>query len=368
MHRTATYRILKGRRKDLARLDKVLEMCRQLYNAALQERRNAWAKAGKSISYFDQCKELTGLRDEDAMWKALNAQMVRYTVLLRVRDAFKGFFRRAKAGEKPVAACLDMRYIYRHGTPIKIRQRRTTAPCARVSGRRKHDEVGQLLQLLFQNNSYDLKKAWNQVASSLSFATAAESHRRCHQKSVENRQDDSTYAREEALQGSQTTDESSAIGFSQPWLEWREKAGSGQEWCRLLRLRAHAGASFTKRQVHQVCSRTPTCDGKIPWSLFAGNGSGAPQEWSKARQSYRKPTSRNYGGSSWKNPLPALQPLVPYPLKGTTQRCSSCGTTVRKGLGDRWHSCGACGLEMDRDENAAKNILRGAVGADGFAP
>lgn len=43
MHRTVTYRILKARREDLARLDEVLDMCRQLYNAALQERRDAWA-------------------------------------------------------------------------------------------------------------------------------------------------------------------------------------------------------------------------------------------------------------------------------------------------------------------------------------
>jgi putative transposase len=51
----------------------------------------------------------------------------------------------------------------------------------------------------------------------------------------------------------------------------------------------------------------------------------------------------------------------------TSQECSGCGTLVRKSLSIRTHCCTACGLVMDRDENAAKNIqragqaLRGAV-------
>jgi putative transposase len=44
--------------------------------------------------------------------------------------------------------------------------------------------------------------------------------------------------------------------------------------------------------------------------------------------------------------------------KSTTQFCSRCGSYVRKELSDRVHSCPACGLVMDRDQNAAINILR----------
>ncbi|WP_346016877.1 transposase [Chroococcidiopsis sp. CCMEE 29] len=40
---------------------------------------------------------------------------------------------------------------------------------------------------------------------------------------------------------------------------------------------------------------------------------------------------------------------------GTTQNCSGCGINVPKTLADRWHSC-SCGLELDRDLNAAINI------------
>ena len=43
--------------------------------------------------------------------------------------------------------------------------------------------------------------------------------------------------------------------------------------------------------------------------------------------------------------------------KNTTQECSNCQTIVKKGLQDRIHDCPFCGLVMDRDLNAAKNIL-----------
>ena len=41
----------------------------------------------------------------------------------------------------------------------------------------------------------------------------------------------------------------------------------------------------------------------------------------------------------------------------TSQICSGCGTVVKKSLEERWHSC-ECGTELDRDHNAAINILR----------
>ncbi len=47
---------------------------------------------------------------------------------------------------------------------------------------------------------------------------------------------------------------------------------------------------------------------------------------------------------------------------GTTQNCSNCGTHVPKNIADRWHSCHVCGLELDRDVNAAINVKNLAVG------
>jgi len=40
----------------------------------------------------------------------------------------------------------------------------------------------------------------------------------------------------------------------------------------------------------------------------------------------------------------------------TSQMCSGCGQIRKKELSERWHSC-VCGTELDRDHNAAINIL-----------
>jgi putative transposase len=48
----------------------------------------------------------------------------------------------------------------------------------------------------------------------------------------------------------------------------------------------------------------------------------------------------------------------------TSQECSSCGTVVKKSLSMRTHAC-QCGLVLDRDWNAAINILRLALSTTG---
>jgi len=46
----------------------------------------------------------------------------------------------------------------------------------------------------------------------------------------------------------------------------------------------------------------------------------------------------------------------------TSQACSNCGQKVPKALGERIHHCPYCGVEMDRDYNAALNILKAGLG------
>ncbi|NEO69111.1 transposase [Moorena sp. SIO3H5] len=48
----------------------------------------------------------------------------------------------------------------------------------------------------------------------------------------------------------------------------------------------------------------------------------------------------------------------------TSQNCSDCGEVVKKSLSTRTHTC-KCGCQLDRDHNAAKNILTRALGTVG---
>ncbi|SRR6266487_1330697 len=54
--------------------------------------------------------------------------------------------------------------------------------------------------------------------------------------------------------------------------------------------------------------------------------------------------------------------IIAVAPKYTTQDCSKCGTRVKKSLSVRTHICPSCGLILDRDQNAALNILKKALG------
>ena len=73
---------------------------RELYNAALQERKDGWSHASKTrIRYGDQSAQLTGMRavrPDQAVWSFSSQQ----ATLRRLNKAFAGFFRRVKAGQK----------------------------------------------------------------------------------------------------------------------------------------------------------------------------------------------------------------------------------------------------------------------------
>ncbi len=53
--------------------------------------------------------------------------------------------------------------------------------------------------------------------------------------------------------------------------------------------------------------------------------------------------------------------ILAVPPQYTSQKCSDCDTIVKKSLSIRTHICPTCGLVMDRDQNAALNILEKAL-------
>jgi putative transposase len=50
-------------------------------------------------------------------------------------------------------------------------------------------------------------------------------------------------------------------------------------------------------------------------------------------------------------------PIIAVAPQFTSQECSACGTMVKKSLSVRTHICTSCGVVLDRDHNAALNIL-----------
>lgn len=75
-------------------------MCRYLYNAALEQRIIAYKQQKKSLSVYDQKKELPGLKREMPEFSLVYNKCLS-AALFRLDRAFKGFFRRLKTGDKP---------------------------------------------------------------------------------------------------------------------------------------------------------------------------------------------------------------------------------------------------------------------------
>ncbi|MGH3555713.1 MAG: RNA-guided endonuclease InsQ/TnpB family protein, partial [Mycobacterium sp.] len=98
MRRAYVFRLRPTARQHIALAACVESHC-ELYNAALQERRDAWSHSKTCINYGDQSAQLTGIRvvrSDVAVWSFSSQQ----ATLRRLNKAFAGFFRRVKAGQK----------------------------------------------------------------------------------------------------------------------------------------------------------------------------------------------------------------------------------------------------------------------------
>jgi putative transposase len=102
VRRTYRYRLYPTRRQARA-LEAQLRFARELYNAALEQRRSAYQRCGESLGYHDQSAELTELRREAPELcppEGMNF-WAQQAVLRRLDRAFEAFFRRLRQGEKP---------------------------------------------------------------------------------------------------------------------------------------------------------------------------------------------------------------------------------------------------------------------------
>src|SRR5436853_4299151 len=94
---TYKYRLYPSRTQIEALTAQLSEACR-LYNAALQERRDAWRINRESINYYTQANQLKEIRANGDLTLANFSAC--QDVLRRVDKAFKAFFRRVKRKEK----------------------------------------------------------------------------------------------------------------------------------------------------------------------------------------------------------------------------------------------------------------------------
>jgi len=65
-----------------------LNRCRELYNAALSERKDSYKYTGKGVTYYDQKKDLPEMKDIREEYKDIHSQVLQ-DVMLRLDKAMK---------------------------------------------------------------------------------------------------------------------------------------------------------------------------------------------------------------------------------------------------------------------------------------
>lgn len=91
--------LLKPSKTQSQKLNDTLRLCQSLYNAALQERKEAYSLNRVSINYQAQQNQLPEIKQTNPEYKNIHSQVLQ-NVLKRVDLAFQGFFSRVKKSVK----------------------------------------------------------------------------------------------------------------------------------------------------------------------------------------------------------------------------------------------------------------------------
>lgn len=99
MRKTFQYRINPTKKQETLLLN-TLESCRRLYNHLLEQRKTSWEDEKKGLSLYDQINTFPLLKERVPELKEVYSQVLQ-NVAVRIDLAFKAFFRRVKQGVDP---------------------------------------------------------------------------------------------------------------------------------------------------------------------------------------------------------------------------------------------------------------------------
>lgn len=362
MLRTFQFR-LRPNATQTALLERILADNCETYNAALQERIEAWKLQRKSINYRDQQDEITELRkDPTFQWVACDIQR---DPLRRVDRAFKAFFRRCKAKQKPgfpryrssrrydsfsfsLPVCRERTLKIPNVGDIRARGGRLTEGNAKIcTVKRDGDrwtatvvcEIGSAPEKCVVTTATGIDVGITTLAT---LSDGSEIRNPLWTKRHENR-----------------------IAVAGRVLARKQKRSHSRARARQALRRAHQRAANARTNYLHHVSKALVAQ----YDLIA-------HEDLKIANMVRGRLAKSIMDAAWGILLFQLKYkaesagtwVVPVNPRGTSQRCSGCNATVAKTLSQRFHSCPRCGTELGRDHNAARNILALGKSAAGLAP
>jgi putative transposase len=350
--RTFTLR-LRLNQAQTAALEEILRDSAETYNAALQERKEAWKLERKQIGLYDQFAELTELRKDPRFAKI--ACDIQREPLRRVDRAFKAFFRRCKEakGKAGFPRFKSWRRYNSFSFPLpSILDNKIRIPnlgwfrfkaSQRVAGIAKTATVKRLGTKWLIRVVCDIGPAPEKCAVSsaagidvglTNFLTLSDG------QSIDNPR----FVRKFEAR----------IAAANRRLALKQKRSKNRITAREVLRRAHQRAADARKNfVHHVSK----------W--LVSNYDLIAFEKLNIKGMVQSRLAKSILDAAWGELIRQIQYKAEYAGKwalpvnprGTSIRCSACGADVRKTLADRRHVC-ACGADLDRDHNAAINILR----------
>lgn len=375
MRKTYKYRLYPTRETE-RQLFWTLTRCRELYNAALSERKDAYRYAGKSISYYEQQNDLPEIKHEIRPEYEDIAAHVLQDVLNRLKKAFDNFFRRCKNGENPGYPRFQGRnrydsFTYPDGAgwkfdghflhltkigSIKVKLHRPlTGKIKTVTIKHEVDEwyvtfscevqEPEKLPVSYEDIGIDLGVTH---LATLSNGEMIE-HPRYYRKSrkvLERRQQ----ALSRKKRGSHRREKARKLVAKAHRKIARQRKDFQHQEAKLLIERYQVIVLEDIKIGNLTRKAKPKQDEN---GTYLPNGASAKGGLKKSILDAGWGTFVQLCSSKaeW-----AGRTLLKVDPRFTSRICSGCGQVRKKDLSERWHRCD-CGTELDRDVNAAMNIL-----------
>jgi putative transposase len=361
MIRTYKYR-LRPTRKQAYLLGDLFFQLQTVYNDALNERRWAWGRSRQSVSYYDQWNRLRderhALPDEMGMINATSMQQM----LRRVDKAYKAFYRRLRGQPRFKNARRFKSVEYRYGDGCKLSDSRLYVQNIGQIKVRLHRDIpdGTKIKHVIIKRSLD---KWY-VCLMLALPDVKEGPNGRQEVGI-----DVGLTSLLALSDGTLIDNPRwlrstlrELRVAQRCMSRRKKGGAN--WRRAVKrvAKQHEKVANTRRDFwHKTTRWLVDTYGNIAIEelnlmFMTRNGHLSLSAHDAALGEFRR--MLEYKAEEAGTQVVAVNP------SNTSQICSGCGQIVRKGLQDRTHHC-SCGLSLDRDVNAACNIL--ALGRSAWA-
>jgi putative transposase len=354
--KTFKYR-LRPSKNQRTKLNQTLELCRWVYNETLATRKNVWEQEKKSLSLYDTNKLLTYWKQDHPELKAVYAQVLQ-NVQARVDLAFKAFFRRVKAGEKSGYprfrgygrydsftykqagfALLDSGlFLSKIGILKIILHRPIEGKIKTLTIRR--DAVGNWCACFACEVEANPLPS-NDLAIGIDMGLA------CFAKF------------------------SNGEGIDNPRFFRRDEKELGKAQHKLSKAEKGTRERTKRRKVVQhiyqrIANRRRDFAHKKSRELANAFGFMAFEDLRIKNMLKNHKLAKSISDAAWRQLIQytmykaenAGRVVVLVEPRDTSKKCSCCGEMVEKSLDVRVHRCPVCGLIMDRDQNAAINILR----------